>query len=406
MSGVRVFAARLAGLPVFDPDGDQVGRVRDVVVTLRPAPQPPRVLGLVLEVQRRRIFTPMNRLRSIEAGTVVLATSMVSLRPFATRPEELLALAELLDRRVVRRSDGAAVTVVDIALEEGRTEWTVDRVAVVAGRRRGAPEVLDWDDVEGLSLAPGRQGAANLLAAFDKLNASDLARALTDLPEKRRYEVAAALDDERLADVLEEMGESAQVATLAALGDDRAADVLEEMAPDDAADLLGELPLDTRERLLALMEPGEAEGVRELLAYSDDTAGGLMTNEPVVLPPNATVADALARVRQLALSPALAAQVYITRPPTETPTGRYLGTAHFQRLLREPPSRLVSALLESTIDPLGPDVSLRDVASHLATYNLIAAPVVDEAGRLLGAVTVDDVLDHLLPVNWRVRHRA
>ena len=151
------------------------------------------------------------------------------------------------------------------------------------------------------------------------------------------------------------------------------------------------------------MEPDEADSVRRLLEYSDNTAGGMMTTEPVILPPDATVAEALARVRQPELSPALAAQVYVCRPPTETPTGRYIGIAHIQRLLREPPGELVSAAIDATIEPLGPDVPLAAVTHHLATYNMVAVPVVDEDDHLLGAVTVDDVLDHLLPEDWRDR---
>jgi Mg/Co/Ni transporter MgtE len=199
------------------------------------------------------------------------------------------------------------------------------------------------------------------------------------------------------------MPEDEQVELLGGLEDERAADVLEAMAPDDAADLLGELPEAEAQRLLELMEPDEAAPVRSLLRYADDTAGGLMTPEPVILPPNATVAEALARVRHAELSPALAAQVYVVRPPYETPTGRYLGTAHFQRMLREPPSALISAVVDTDIDPLAPDCSLQEVTRHLATYNLVAVPVVDPEGHLLGAVTVDDVLDHLLPADWRDR---
>ncbi|MDT7572718.1 MAG: hypothetical protein QOE05_2892, partial [Actinomycetota bacterium] len=213
--------------------------------------------------------------------------------------------------------------------------------------------------------------------------------------------IAAALDDERLADVLEEMPEDEQVELLGGLEDERAADVLEAMAPDDAADLLGELPAAEAQRLLELMEPDEAEPVRQLLAYADNTAGGLMTSEPVILPPNTTVAEALARIRHADLPPSLAAQVYVVRPPYETPTGRYLGTAHFQRLLREPPSTLISSVVDTNIDPLGADCPLAEVTRHLATYNMVAVPVVDSEQRLLGAVTVDDVLDHLLPADWR-----
>ena len=173
------------------------------------------------------------------------------------------------------------------------------------------------------------------------------------------------------------------------------------MAPDDAADLLGELPPDQVHRLLGLMEPDEAEDVRRLLSYDEYTAGGMMTTEPVILPIDATVADALARVRNPDLSPALASQVYVCRSPLETPTGRFVGVCHFQRLLREPPSSLVSGCCDTDLEPLLPGATLPEVATYFATYNLVAAPVVDPDDHLLGAVTIDDVLDHMLPDDWR-----
>ncbi|MDQ1603091.1 MAG: hypothetical protein QOE01_936, partial [Actinomycetota bacterium] len=235
--------------------------------------------------------------------------------------------------------------------------------------------------------------------------AADLATVLHELSAKRRVEIAAALDDEALADVLEELPEDDQVEILSKLEEERAADVLEAMQPDDAADLLSELPHHEQEKLLELMEPDEAAPLRRLLAYSEDTAGGMMTTDPVVLPPDSTVAEALARVRQPELSPALAAQVYVCRPPTETPTGKFLGIAHIQRLLREPPSSLVSGVVDTGIEPLEADVPLPAITHYLATYNLVAVPIVDDEHRLLGAVTVDDVLDHLLPDDWRERDR-
>src|SRR5664279_4866123 len=404
----RVFIARLAGVAVLDPNGDRVGRVRDVVVTLRMARQPPRVLGMVVEVQpRRRVFVPMGRVTSIDVGAVLI-TGAVNLRRFDKRPGETLVIGELLDRRVQLVEDGVDVPVVDVGMEQTRTrDWLVTRVAVSVGggnfRRRGEVRTLAWDGVTGFTLAEDVQGAANLLAAFDQLRAADLANVLHELSAKRRGEVAAALDIERLADVLEELPEDDQIEILAKLSDERAGDVLEEMAPDDAADLLNELPADERERLLELMEPDEAEPVRRLLSYSDDTAGGMMTTEPIILSPDASIAEALARVRNPEVSPALATQVYVCRAPTETPTGRYLGIAHIQRLLREVPSSLVSAVLDSDIAPLSPATALSGVTSYLATYNLVAVPVVDEAHHLLGAVSVDDVLDHLLPADWRDR---
>ncbi len=149
------------------------------------------------------------------------------------------------------------------------------------------------------------------------------------------------------------------------------------------------------------MEPEEAEDVRRLMSYAEETAGAMMTPDPVILGPDATIADALAQIRDPELPVSIAAMVYVCRQPLETPTGRLLGVAHFQRLLREPPSTLVAAALDQSMDPLHPGASIDEVAAHLATYNLVAAPVVDDAGHLLGAVTVDDLLDHMLPENWR-----
>ncbi|CCH28217.1 MgtE intracellular region [Saccharothrix espanaensis DSM 44229] len=422
----RVFAAQLAGLPVFGPDGESIGKVRDLVIGLRVDRQPPRVLGLVLELAtRRRIFVPMLRVTSIEPNAVTLATGSVNLRHFHQRTNEVLVVGELLDARV--RVDSAVgggaggaggaggvdggkdAVLVDAAMEPTRTrDWRMTRVAVRerTGRlaRRGPVQVLRWEELTGLSvteIAGQPQGAQHLVAIFETMRAADVALALHSLPVKRRYEVAEALDDERLADVIEELPEDDQKDLLAHLDEERAADVLEAMNPDDAADLLAELPERDKDRLLDLMEPEESAPVKRLLEYNFDTAGGLMTPEPVVLAPDATVAEALAHVRNPDLTPALASMVFVCRPPTATPTGRYLGCVHIQRLLREPPSDLVAGVLDTDLATLTPDASLSDVTRYFAAYNLVCGPVLDESDHLVGAVTVDDVLDHLLPDNWR-----
>ena len=431
----RVFVSHLAGVAVFDPNGDQVGRVRDVVVMLRVGGRPPRVLGLVVEViSRRLIFLPMTRVTGVESGQVI-TTGVLNMRRFEQRKAETLVLGELLDRRVrlvaPDETEGAGgtspgpesgeeVTVLDVSMVRlpARRDWEIDKVFVRrdrggarrrsgplrwkgGGGRRGETLTVDWSAVTGFWLSEDSQGAENLVATFEQLRPADLANVLHHLSPKRRGEVAAALDDDRLADVLEELPDDDQVEILSKLKEERAADVLEAMDPDDAADLLAELPLDEQERLLTLMEPQDAAGVRRLLSYEERTAGGLMTTEPIVLRPDATVADALARIRNPDLSPALAAQVYVCRPPDETPTGRYLGLVHFQRLLRDPPFTLLGSIVDTDLHPLTPDTALPSVTSFLATYNMISAPVVDANGALLGAVTVDDVLDHLLPEDWR-----
>jgi flagellar motility protein MotE (MotC chaperone)/sporulation protein YlmC with PRC-barrel domain len=404
----RIFVSHLSGVPVFDPNGDQVGRVRDLVAMLRVGGRPPRLLGLVVEVvSRRRIFLPMTRVTGVESGQVI-TTGVVNMRRFEQRPTERLVLGELLDRRVRLNATGEEVTVLDVAIQQlpARRDWEIDKIFVRKGksgalRRRGETLTVEWSAVTGFSLEEEGQGAESLVATFEQMRPADVANVLHHLTPKRRAEVANALDDDRLADVLEELPEDEQVEILGKLKEERAADVLEAMDPDDAADLLSELPEDDKERLLTLMQPDDAADVRRLMSYEERTAGGLMTTEPIVLRPDATVADALARVRQSDLSPALAAQVYVCRPPDETPTGKYLGTVHFQRLLRDPPFTLVSSIVDTDLPPLRPDASLAAVTSYLAAYNMVAVPVVDESGSLLGAVTVDDVLDHLLPEDWR-----
>lgn len=408
MTQGRVFISRLAGIGVFDPAGDQIGRFRDAVTALRVDRQPPRVLGLVVELpHRHRIFVPMGRVTRIEPNAVVLTSGTVNMKRFEQRANEVLILSELLDRTVTLRDSGAEATVVDAAMEQNRSrDWVITRLAARTvtsrlTRRRGQLSQVAWDEVDGLALVESDQGTDSLLSMLADLRPADVAQTLLTMPEKRRRELVAAMDDERLADVLQELPEDDQIELIGTLQDERAADVLEAMDDDDAADLLGDLPTADQQRLLQLMEPEEAEPVRRLMTYGDYTAGGLMTSEPVILLPDATVAEALARVRNPELSPAIAAQVFVVRPPQATPTGRYLGTAHIQRLLREPPSALVSGICEKDPDPLRPNTPIGEVTRHLATYNLVAAPVVDEHDRLLGAVSVDDVLDHLLPDDWR-----
>lgn len=408
MSAQRVFVARLAGCLVFDPAGDRVGKVRDVVVVYRSGAAP-RVVGLVVEIPgKRRVFVSITRVTSIGAGQVI-TTGLINVRRFEPRGGEVRIIAEILGRQIAFRDGSGTATIEDVAITQAPSgAWDVSQLFVRRPKTssspfaKGATQFATWAEVRETDAAGGEpQSAERLIATYADLKAADLATSLLELPEERRLEVASELPDERLADALEEMQEHDQVELLRALDDERVADVLDNMQPDDAADLIAQLPEDDREHLLELMEPEEADDVRMLLNYAPNSAGGLMTTEPVIVSADATVAEALALVRRDELPPALAAAVYLTLPPYEPPTGRFLGVVHFQRMLRHPPHERLGTLVDQGLEPVPVDASIAEVSRILASYNLVSIPVVDEKDRLVGVVTIDDILDHLLPDDWR-----
>ena len=404
--------ARLIGTSVFDPLGDEVGKVHDVVVLLQMRGEP-RAVGFVIEVSsRRRVFLPLSRITAIKPGAVI-TTGLMNIRRFTQRHVETLVVGELLDRVVTMRDGSGNVTVRDVAIERDRgMDWKVTRLFVQRassgplGLRRGETFTVRPDEVSGLAASADQQGATALLATLEDLKPADLADVMRDLPQDSQMRVAAELTDERLADVLEELGNEDAVALLSRLEAGRAAHVLDAMQPDDAADLVADLPQLKATELLGLMEPEEAEDVRRLMAYDEYTAGGLMTTEPIILPPESTVATFLAQSRKAEVPPALAAVGFVCRPPLESPTGKFVGMIHFQRALRERPQRMVGSIVDTDVDSVRPEDSIGTVTRLLATYNLTALPVLDDAGRLLGAVSVDDVLDHLMPDDWRVADEA
>jgi len=390
----QIFTSRLRGRPLLDSEDLTIGRIRDVVILPSPGNEPPRALGLVVTLQRRRIFVNLGQITEISVDGAHLPGGAVDLDRFTRRTGEILA-SELYGRHT---EGGTVVDVAIVPCEQRRIGWEVSAVAVAYRLRLRGPAIVPWNKYPELFQAGP---LAEQLAGLRELRPADLASAVKGMPPSRRSQIAAALDDEELADLLEEMPEQDQVRLLASLGLERSADVVEEMQPDDAADLLAEMPAEHRERLLTAMESVQAADLRRLLRYDATTAGGLMTSQPVIVTPDTPVAEVLARIRDPDTPVTSAAQVYVCEPPVVTPTGRYLGSVGFQRLLRRPPSALVGQCVEEESVFVRPDLPERELAARLAAYNLVSVAVCDQEGRLLGAVTVDDVLDHLLPAGWR-----
>jgi len=392
-----VYVSRLTRLPLLGADGAEVGRIVDGVVDL--GSKPPRINGFVVGVQRRRVFVGIGRVGEIGTDGARLRRGSVNMRQFGLRDGERLLAGELIGKRL----KGERVVDIGLTPTPENMGWEVATVAL-AGRRvpglRRAPQILDWSEAGELfaSERPVDRQAAEL----GGLHPAEMAGAIRNLPLSRRRILAGELEDERFADLLEELSEDEQVKLVEGLDLARLARVLDEMEADDAADLLGEFSAGRQAELLHAMDPDEAEPVRRLLSYQPDTAGGLMTPEPVILAPNATVADALARVRDPNIPVPLAAAVFVCRPPLETPTGRYVGNVGIQRLLREAPSKPLGRCVDEEVEPVSVGMSDRDVAAQLAAYDVVSLAVIDETGRLVGAITVDDVLDRVLPANWRV----
>jgi CBS domain-containing protein len=403
MAGEVIYAFRVVRLPLLDAGGSEIGKIVDIVLVPGRPGTPPRVVGFVATSQRRKIFVNSARVAGVDNDGVRLRSWDVDLHPFKRRPGEKLIAAELIDRTV------RGETVSDIGLrevEDGRVRrWEVATIRLARRnslRRRSNFRLADWHEVPELWAAPSE--AAAEAARLRDMHPSDVAAVVRALPLSQRRQLAAAMDDERLADLLEELPEEEQLRLIEGLDLDRVVDVLDEMEYDDLADLLNEMPLQQRTAILEAMDEDEAEVVSRLLSYEEATAGGMLTPEIIILGPDDTVAEALAQIRDPDWTPSIASQVFICQPPLRPPTGRFLGVVFMQRLLREPPSMELSRCVDqvSSVRPSTPD---REVFEEFASYDMLALPVVDDAGRLLGAVSVDDVVDRMLGSGWRQRSR-
>jgi CBS domain-containing protein/sporulation protein YlmC with PRC-barrel domain len=366
------------------------------------------MVGLIVKVPgRRSVFLPIGRVTSMGSDSDQIIATDITAQRFEQRGSEVRIIGELLGRKILLTNGSDEATIKDVVIEEnGHGDWEVSQLLV---RRRkttsspfvkGSTALVSWPQIREKTEIDEPQ-PERLIATFSELKPADLAKTLRDLPTSHRLEIAAELPDERLADVLAEMPEQEQVEIFTRLNVNHAADVLNQMQPDDATDLIARLPIDLGERLLELMEPEEAHDVRMLLSYPPESAGGLMTPEPIIVSAGTTVAEGLALIRRHDVAPVLAAAVYITLPPHEPPTGRFLGIVHFQQMLRYPPHEHLGTLIDHSFEPVRADTSAAEVSRILASYNLVSVPVVDDDHHLVGVVTIDDILDYLLPANWR-----
>lgn len=410
-----LFLSRLVGRPVRDRDGDIFGKVRDLIVAL--GEQYPPVTGLVVRVAGgREIFLPWTDVEEIDASGARLRTTRIDLATFRQRPNEIRLWLDLLDKQIVDVEDRKIVRVNDIQLApvEGRLRLVAVDVGLAGIMRRlgisgpgerlaralhlEAENYIEWEDVDPVESSVSSLKLRVPHQALATLHPADVAHIVEQLAPRDRAGILAALDDERAADVLEELAADDQVDILEALSPEKAADILEEMGPDEAADLVADLSEERQEQLLGLMEPAEASDVRELLAYGEETAGGLMTTDFITVTPDTTAEQVIELMRRLHPDADQVYYLYVTDPH-----GTLVGTITLRNLIVSRPDTPVKEFMRTEPISVAVDLDAEQVGAAIARYNLLALPVVDAEGRMQGIVTVDDALERALGEGWRKR---
>jgi CBS domain-containing protein len=399
--------------PLLDPTGERLGRVEDVIVRLADGGYPP-VTGLKARIAGRELFVPVDKLASLQAGAARLSAHKLNLGRFERRVGEVLLRADVLGRKLVNVEADPPRLVsaheIELACIEGW--WRVVGVdpSARAQLRRALPRALgkavadrpflDWTDMEPFV---GHVPSARLRFSHRKLANLHPAE-IADLVEAASHEEgeelieAVGLDRELEADVFEELDEHHQLEFIAERPDAQVAAVVVRMAPDDAADLIGEIDQERRGRILALLPAAGRMRIETLMGYNPATAGGLMSPEFIALAPHATVADALEEVRGSRIAPGMLSTVYLLDAQ-----GALAASAAVVALLRSDSQARLADVAEGEPESVHTDADLPEVARTMTDYNLVTLPVVDEQQRVVGVVTVDDVLELTLPAGWRRR---
>ena len=410
-----LYLSQVIGRPVRDRNGEPIGKVADLIVAV--GERYPPVTGLVVETDRRRIFLPWSSVQSVDTTGATLQTTTIDIDKFRQRPDEILLRADLMDKQIVDIDGRKVVRVNDLRLDE--IEGSLRLVAVDVGavgllRRLGleggvrtlarnlsvrvSERYIDWEDVDPVETSIASVKLRVPHKGLAELHPADLASILDQLAPRDRAGILASLGDEAVADALEEMEPDTQVEVLEDLARERAADILEEMSPDDAADLVADLDQETRDEILAHMEREEVEEVQELLGYPEESAGGIMTTEYIALEEHLTAAQAIDRLRELEPDAETIYYVYVADEED-----RLVGVLSLRDLIVAQPDTVIRDVMIREPVAVGVLADQEEVAEVVAHYNLLAVPVVDDDGRLVGIVTVDDAIDTVIPTAWKRR---
>jgi CBS domain-containing protein len=408
-----VHLSSVAGSPLLDSAGERLGRVEDVVARLDEREPLPPVVGLKARIGGRQMFVPITRIERLERAAARTATTKLNLAQFERRPGEVLLRQDVLDRSLINVATARLVTAREVELVCDDGTWRVSgidpsfraRLWRLAPRRfRGHDtdhaQFIAWSDMEpfvGHVPTSRLKLGARRLARLHPAQIADLVEAASHEEGEEILEAVGA-DKELEADVFEELDEEHQVEFLRERSDSEAAGVLARMASDDAADLLLKIDQDRRLPILNAMSPAKQRKIRALLGHNPSTAGGLMNPDFVSVRAEATVAQALARVRASELAPQQVSLVCLVDE-----AGKLVGAVSLAELIRADEQERVSALIEAPTPTVVTEADVPEVARVMTDYNLVAMPVVESDGKPVGVISVDDVLELLLPEEWRRR---
>lgn len=402
------YLSQIIGRPIVDVEGEKVAVIRDVVVRYGAEDYPP-VSGIMARYRRRNFFIPGKNLAGLNETGVQLNRDVLNLNPFARREGEVLLAKDVLDKQLIDVDGKRVVRVNDVQIIEVGDKWRVTGadVSLQGFLRRLMPagfygnrlvEVIDWADV-GYLATDTATAAVQLKSSKSKLSRLhpvEIAQLAESLSPIHRTEIVGSLDDEIAADTLEEMSTETQAQILEEMDEERAADILEEMSPDDAVDVLGEMDEDKAQELFDLMEDEEKADVAELMSFESHTAGGLMTTEFVTFPKELTVAQAIARLREMAETPNMIYYLYVVE---EENSWKINGVISLRSLILADPTLPLSEVMRTEFQSAHPGDSAEEAAQTISEYNLLALPVIDDEGDIAGIVTVDDAMEILLPKN-------
>jgi CBS domain-containing protein/sporulation protein YlmC with PRC-barrel domain len=408
------FLSDLMSRPVADINGEKVGEMVDLIACTHMELPHPVVMAIVVKTTAKKtVIISCTEVAVLLGPAVSLTLPQSEINPYQPCEDDLYLVRDILDKQIIDTDGVRVVRVNDLDLTRvGGTFYVANvdisakglfrrlglkRLARPEGHTVGKSNMISWDDVE--LLKPSED--MRLKVPADKiadLHPADLAEIISDLNRRQSGDLLESLDLKTLADTLEEVEPEFQASLVESMPDEKVADVLEEMSPDEAADLLAELPKDRSEDLLEMMEGDEAEDVRKLLAYPEDSAGGIMTTDFVSILPNLTAAQAIESLRENPTDAENITYVYVTDK-----SGRLLGVFSLSDLIRAKPATPVNDFMHIRVVSVNLTDSQDEVAQVVAKYNLLAVPVVDDQGCVHGIVTADDALDKIIPTAWKKR---